>query len=173
MPFNSKVHFNPENATKGINIISPASGQVIPLTDEKDGFVISQLGQGIAIKLSAQQIISPIKGKVIEWQPTLGKVIIQTQNKLRFLMQLPFSFNQHHGLGIKPHFVEGQNILKGSALLTLDLYQLQQIDKDICLFFILIDDKPFQSINIPHKYVNAGEDIIFSLIPKSVKTTKK
>ena len=170
---NSIVKFVTPDQVSGIKIPSPATGQVLSSSAALGANAFDYVGSNVAIQLTHGSIVSPVKGKIIDWQPNIAKVIIQTANKLRFLISLPLSYCDKYSLGIKPHIKVGQNVEVNDTLMTFDLFKLQQIEKHIYLIVALLDDKPFKSIYVPHKYVNAGEDIIFSLVPKSVIKNKE
>lgn len=174
----SIVNFTSHEQAQGLKIPSPASGKIDAIdgvdVDEQDTFVLSMMGQGVAITIDSKDVVSPIKGRVLEWHPSLGKVVIQAANKLRFLIQLPFSYSVHHGLGITSHIREGQIVEVNQPLMTLDLYKIQLVQKPIVLFFILLDHKLIKSIDVFNKRVSAGVDVVFFLVPKpKPKATNK
>ncbi|NVK24466.1 MAG: PTS glucose transporter subunit IIA [Gammaproteobacteria bacterium] len=182
MQYHSIVKFTRPELTQGVSILSPASGKLktieqLDWLSDAEQFSISQLGQGVAILVSSQTVLSPIKGKIIEWTPSHGKIVLQANNKLKFLIQLPVSYSRQHGLGITPHVKEGDIVNQLQPLMTFDIYKMQLIAKPIVLFFMLLDHKQFKSIDVFHRHVEAGQDTIFSLTPRKkisadVSTTK-
>lgn len=173
MLLRSIVNFTRPELAQGIKISSPATGNVVPVeTLPGSNMAMTNLGQGVAIKLEGHGVNSPINGQVIEYIPSYGKLIIQAKNKLRFLLQLPIESIKFNGLGIQPLIKLGQNVTIGQPLLLLDLYKLQQMYKPVLLYVLLLDHKKFKAIDVPHKHVVVGEDPIFSLIPRPIKEVK-
>ena len=117
------------------------------------------------IRLEGQTLGSPINGKVIDFLPSLGKVIIQAKNKLRFMLQLSFEHIELNGLGIKPLIKVGQTVEIGQPLIQLDLYKIKLQLKPVVLYFLLIDYQQFKSIEVTTRHVEAAQDPIFSLVP--------
>ena len=173
MLYQSIINFSSAQAKPGIKILSPASGQLSAI-DVIPGahHLLKSMGEGIAITLEGQDVYAPIKGKIIEWQPAFGKLIIQAPNKMRFLLQLSFQHAELHGLGISANIQLGQTVNAGDLLFQLDLYKIKLHYKPVTLYFILIDYQQIKSIDVPHKYVSANKDVIFSLVPK-VKNKSK
>lgn len=166
MRFQSIVNFVPDIAQGGFKILAPATGQVdkieaVPGANHAFKFV----GEGVLIRLEGQTICSPINGKIIEYLPSLGKVLIQAKNKMRFLLQLSFQHLELNGLGIKPLIRQGQTVEIGQPILQLDLYKIKLQLKPVVVYFLLIDHQQFKSIEVASRYVEAARDPIFSLIP--------
>lgn len=166
MRFQSIVNFVPDISQGGIKILSPASGQVdkieaIPGANHAFKFV----SEGVLIRLTGQMICSPINGKIIDHSPSLGKVIIQAKNKLRFILQLSYEHLELNGLGIKPLIKVGQPVEIGQPLMQLDLYKIKLHLKPVVLYFLLIEHQQFKSIEVTTRHVEAAQDPIFSLIP--------
>lgn len=168
MQIQSIVNFVPDITQSGFKILSPATGQVDKvdsIPNEKFSFTFA--AEGVLIKLEGQTICSPINGKIIELIPALGKIIIQAQNKMRFILQLSFKHIQFNGLGLKTEVTIGQNVEAGQPLLHLDLYKIKLQYKPVVLYFLLLDYQKFKAIEATRKQVEAGHDSVFSLIPKS------
>lgn len=170
MLYPSIVNFTNHELAQGIKIVSPASGKIEqlynPNNSEQESIVTALMGQGVAIRLDSKEILSPIKGTIIEWIPSLGKIVIQASNKLRFLIQLPLSYSVNNGIGITPHIKLGQVVEAAQPLMTLDLYKIQLVEKPIMLMFMLLDHNQIQSIDVFNKRVTAGVDVVFSLVAK-------
>lgn len=159
--FNSIIRNCSPEKLKGIKVPTPASGKVELLSDP----ILSALGEGVEISVSSHQVVSPINGLVLNTQPSHGKIIIQAKNKLKFLLQLPTSYIEQHGIGIGCQVKIGDRVSVGDPLLNLDLYKIQQHLKPIILQFVVLDSSPFGRIQVPHKSVEVNQDIIFSLVP--------
>lgn len=170
MQVQSIVEFVPDMAQSGFKILSPATGQVDQITSLPGAnHIFSSVGEGVLIKLEGQTICSPINGKVIEYLPALGKVILQAKNKMRFLLQLSFQHINLHGLGIKSNIVAGQIVEVGQPLFQLDLYKIKLHIKPVVLYFLLLDYRQFKAIEVIRRQVEVAKDPIFTLLPNQSK----
>jgi len=95
MRFQSIINFVPDIAQQGFKVIAPATGQVDKLESIPGAnHVFKFVAEGVIIRLEGQTICSPITGRVIEYIPSFGRVIIQAKNKMRFLLQLTFQHGE-------------------------------------------------------------------------------
>lgn len=163
--FNSISRETTPDKVAGIKVMAPISGEVTLLSAALSG---GQL-EGVSIKPSSHFVIAPFSGRVLDITPSHGQIIIQANNKVQFAIQLPEQYNQHLGEGLKIKVARGDSIEAGQDLMELDLYKIQHHLKPIALQFLLLDSRPFSRVLVPHKNVEAGKDIIFSLIPRPKK----
>jgi phosphotransferase system IIA component len=159
---NSIVDFTKKVDSLGIKIVAPATGKVLPIEQAK----FEYLGEGVKIQLEGNQIVTPVSGTIVELNPSQGKIVVQTNNKLRFLIEFDDALHEHHGLGIKSLVKLGQAVKARQPVLQFDLYQLNQNAIPQVLTFVLLTYESFRSIHVPHTRVSAGQDAIFSLTPK-------
>lgn len=170
MRVQSIVQFVPDMTQGGFKILSPATGQVDQIASLPGAnHIFNSVGEGVLIKLEGQTVCSPINGKVIEYIPSLGKVIVQAKNKMRFLLQLSFQHINLHGLGIKSNIVTGQLVEVGQPLFQLDLYKIKLHLKPVVLYFLLLDHKQFKAIEVIRRQVELAKDPIFTLLPNQAK----
>lgn len=147
----------------GINILSPATGKIKAIEHPMH----QRVGEGVTIELQGHSVVSPVNGTITDIMPAHGKVIVQAKNKMRFLIQLTSDYIQHNGLGIQALVHKGQQVTKRQPIFNFDLYKIQQELKPINLNVILLDTKRFKTIDVPHKHVEAGNDTVFTLVPKT------
>jgi PTS system glucose-specific IIA component len=160
--FKSIVDFSQRLDKFGIKIAAPASGKVLPIEQAKFEF----LGEGVKIQLEGNQIIAPVSGTIVELNQGQGKIVLQTKNKLKFLIEFDDALSEHHGLGIKSLVSLGQKVNARQPLLQFDLYQLNQNAIPQVLTFVLLTYEGFRGIHVLYTRVTAGQDAIFSLTPK-------
>lgn len=166
MRFQSIVNFVNDVPNQGLSVLSPASGQIESIENIPGAnHTFKYVGEGVAIKLEGQNVHAPIGGKVVDIAPSNGKVIIQAKNKIRFLLQLPFSHTSMNGLGIKLRVKLGQTVELGQLLFELDLYKIKLKTKPVLLYFLILDHQKFKSIEVVKRHIEAAKDPIFSLLP--------
>jgi len=163
--FHSIVRFSSPESISGINIIAPASGRIAVIEDSDQ----NRLGQGVKINLESQSIISPINGQVVDVSPAHGRVLLRAKNKLLFLLQLPQEYSDFHGQGLRLTVKVGQAITKGMVILELDLFKVKLNLQPLPLYVSVINTDAFRRIEVPYKYVEKGQDTLFSLVPNQKK----
>ena len=163
--FNSIARAANEDQLKGIKIPSPASGKVTVVTDP----VLLALGEGVSVELTKGQVNSPFSAQVIEAVPSFGKVVLRTNNKMKFLLQLPPDYAKHLGVGIGIKVKVGDKVVAGQPLLELDLYKMQQHIKPVALTFLVLDPHVLGRLQVPYSNVEMAQDVIFSLVPLKKK----
>ena len=167
--FNSIVNFSTPDAALGIHIASPATGKIAQV-EQSDP---NALGQGIKLQLEGQSIHAPVSGTVISLCHSHAKVIIQTRNRLKFLLTLPQAYSAHHGLGVKALVCEGQMVSKGQPLFMLDLYKIQMHMRPAWLYVSLLTWDAITRIDVPLKHVEIDRDTLFTLVGLRQTATNK
>ena len=161
------VDFSAPDKVLGIEILSPATGRLLPI----DAFDANSLGQGVRIQLEKPLVQAPVNGVITKWVPAHASLEIKTKNNLRFLLQLPYAYAEQFGLGVKPRVQVGQSVTKGTPLFELDLYKVQLHLRPVILYVTLLDTEHFKRILVPLRFVEAGKDPLFCLVP--AKTANK
>lgn len=163
--FNPIIKETTPDKVAGIKIMAPASGEVTIIDSE----AASNSQEGVQIKLAGHHVLAPFSGLVSQVDYSHGHIILKAKNNIRFAIQLPPSYSKFLGEGVKMLVKEGQTIAAGQDIMTLDLYKVQLHLKPAVLQVILLDNNPFSRVLVPLKNVEAGKDILFSLIPKPTK----
>lgn len=175
MRVQSIVTFSPDSELEGVKIPAPVTGQVGQLSAMNGAHqALSAIGQGVEIKLEGQRICAPINGKIIDFVPSFGKVIIQAGNKMRFLLQLCYQHIDLHGLGLRSYVKVGQTVEAGQVLFQLDLYKIKLQRKPVVMYMLVLDHQHLAAIHSIKRHVQLLQDPIFSIQPATkAKTNKK
>ncbi|QKS71015.1 PTS glucose transporter subunit IIA [Paenalkalicoccus suaedae] len=111
----------PEADGKDI-IMSPADGEVVPLSEVPDPtFAEKMMGDGVAIKPANGLIVSPVHGEIMQLFPTKHAVGIKTVNGLEILIHIGIETVNMQGEGFKAHVKEGDKVATGDKLIEFDM----------------------------------------------------
>lgn len=113
---------NSENATQKDLIASPMSGEAVDLANIQDeAFATGALGKGIAIQPIDGKVYAPANGTITILFPTLHAVGLTTENGTEILIHVGMDTVQLDGEGFTSHVQQGDKVIAGQLLLTVDL----------------------------------------------------
>lgn len=156
----NKIEFEQGATTSGVHITAPISGKV---SDISCPFV-KQLGCGVSIIPTTNQVIAPFSAHVIQIDVSLGQIVLQAKNKLKLAIQLPFEYKSNLGLGIKILVKQGQAVTLRQPLMELNLYKMSQNTKPIQLYMFWLNAQSIKRIIVPRTHVECGTDPLFTLV---------
>lgn len=103
-------------------IASPMTGESIELSDVKDeAFATGALGKGIAIQPIDGKVYAPANGTITILFPTLHAVGLKTENGTEILIHVGMDTVQLDGEGFYAHVQQGDKVVAGQLLLSVDL----------------------------------------------------
>ena len=116
----------PADFKHALAVASPASGVILPLEDSKNPLIALRcLGEGVVLKLTGQQVFSPVTGKIVEFLPTCQLIKIKASNG----MSLQISFVEDISKLMAEKFYidarKGQAIKQGESLFRFDINLLK------------------------------------------------
>lgn len=114
------------NAEK-IRILSPATGQLVPLDQVPDP-VFSQkiIGDGIAVIPSDETIVSPVDGEVVSVAETLHAYGFRTKEGVELLIHIGLETVALKGACFKPLVKVGDQVKAGTPVAEVDLNFLKE-----------------------------------------------
>lgn len=113
---------NIENATQKDLIASPMTGEAVELaTIQDEAFATGALGKGIAIQPIDGKVYAPANGTITILFPTLHAIGITTENGTEILIHVGMDTVQLEGEGFTSHVQQGDKVIAGQLLLTVDL----------------------------------------------------
>lgn len=150
--------------SKKIDLISPLSGEVMPLDKMPDPLFVERLfGEGFAIAPSGYQVVSPFLAKIEHCSPTMDVIRLRSKSGLLMQIQLGFDGFTMHGEGFRRLVNEGQVVKSGTPLLTFDLIKMKQKLESVMSAVTLLNSQKLKGIRLQQKKVIGGEDIAMSL----------
>ena len=117
-----------EKAVSGetVEIASPVEGKAYPLNEVPDEvFASGALGQGIAVLPSRGEVTAPADCTVSVLYPTLHAMGLKLQDGTELLIHIGMDTVAMNGEGFEKHVNEGDQVKKGTLLVTFDMEQDQ------------------------------------------------
>ncbi len=122
-----------------LEIVSPAKGQVIPITKVKDEvFASKSMGDGVGIIAEEGKVYAPFDGNV-EAVFTTGHAVGMSKNGVEVLIHIGINTVELNGKGFRAHVTQGSTVKKGDLLITFDRTLIEKEGYDSTIIFIVTD----------------------------------
>ncbi|MFX0560876.1 glucose-specific PTS transporter subunit IIBC [Tepidibacillus infernus] len=117
-----------ETVVDGVEfIVAPLTGEVIDITEVPDQvFAGKMMGDGFAMKPEKGEIVSPIKGKVVNAFPTKHAIGLVSHSGLEVLIHVGIDTVKLEGKGFELLVNEGDEVEVGTSLLKVDLSYIEK-----------------------------------------------
>ncbi|GBF12520.1 glucose-specific PTS transporter subunit IIBC [Tepidibacillus sp. HK-1] len=117
-----------ETVVDGVEfIVAPLTGEVIDITEVPDQvFAGKMMGDGFAMKPEKGEIVSPIKGKVVNAFPTKHAIGLVSHSGLEVLIHVGIDTVKLEGKGFELLVNEGDEVEVGTSLLKVDLPYIEK-----------------------------------------------
>ncbi|MGM1022216.1 MAG: PTS system trehalose-specific EIIBC component [Bacillota bacterium] len=124
-PANGSIHNNASHQNAALDVLevkTPVLGHVVPLEQVPDpAFAGRQMGQGIAVKPEAGQIVAPFSGKVIHIMiKSKHALILEHSTGVQILVHVGVNTVSMKGEGFTMHVETGQAVEQGQLLMEFD-----------------------------------------------------
>ncbi|MGX6444548.1 PTS sugar transporter subunit IIA [Neobacillus sp. K501] len=117
---------------KPLQIISPVTGAVIPLSEVPDPvFSQKMMGEGLAIMPSGGTIHSPVNGTIMLVADTKHAVGIKAEDGTEILIHVGLETVALNGMGFTAEVKEGEKVSAGQLLLEVDWDYIRNNAKSI------------------------------------------
>lgn len=133
-----KPNMKKDPAEQEWDILSPATGRLLPLEHVKDEMFASKvLGDGFAVDITEGTIVAPVDGTVAAACDTGHAVGIRTEDGKEILIHIGIDTVELGGKGFDLHVSQGQKVKKGDLLVKVDLDEVRRAGKDLTTMVIL------------------------------------
>lgn len=153
-----------KNKTKLDNAyVAVSSGRLIPLENVKDeAFSSKVLGDGVAIDIEDDYIVSPCNGTIMMLYPTLHAFGINDENGVEILVHIGIDTVNLKGRGFKKFVNEGDKVKAGDKIIKVDSYNLKNNNCDLTTMMLFPNCN--KKINfVTSGYVKAGKSIVANI----------
>ncbi|SBW06489.1 PTS system, glucose subfamily, IIA component [uncultured Eubacteriales bacterium] len=135
--------------TAGEVIVSPITGEVLPIEEVQDAtFAQKLLGDGLAVLPTEGKLYAPAAGTVQGLQKKTGHALcITTPSGVELLLHIGRDTVRMEGRGFTVHCEEGQNVAQGDLLIEFDIEAIKAEGYDTASPIIVLntDDYDFES----------------------------
>lgn len=155
---------------KPIEILSPMTGNVIPLEEVDDkGFSTKQLGDGIAIEVTDGKVVAPFDGEITSTYKSDHCVVIRSEDGLELLIHLGLETIKLKGEGFTQHVVLMEKVKKGDIILEADLELLKEKGKSLVSPVVIINMGKVETLEKEEGQVEKGVSNIMNVTLKKSK----
>lgn len=133
-----------------LSLAAPIAGDVIPLSEVDDQtFATGLLGQGVAIRPTADRVIAPADAKVEAIFPTGHAVALNTVDGLDVLIHVGLNTVELDGRHFKVHAQVGDTVHAGDVLIEFDRKAIEAEGYDVTVPILVCNSVEFSSIKGP------------------------
>lgn len=145
-----------------IELLSPLTGTVIPLTQVEDAvFSGGILGEGVALIPEEGKVFAPVDGTISAITDTKHAVGMTSDNGVEILIHVGLDTVQLGGEGFVLHCKTGDKVKKGDLLLEFDMEKIKEAGFALTTPVLVSNMNQFVSLKASEKkQVKAGETLI-------------
>lgn len=149
---------------KVIEIISPATGRIIPIEKvEDETFAKKRTGDGIAVELTDGKIIAPFDGEITSMYNANHCLVIRSEDGIELLIHIGIDTIKLKGEGFKKYVELNDKVNKGDTILEADLDLLKSKNKSVVTPVIITNRRRIDSIEKMKGNVEKGKDKIMNI----------
>lgn len=149
----------PETYNQKTTLVSPLTGEVIPLTQSEDEvFASGAMGQGVALVPTSGQVLAPADSTVALVFPTGHALGLKTETGAEILIHIGMDTVQLEGKYFKTLVQKGQKVKVGEPLVEFDLEAIKKAGYSVTTPIIVTNTKAYHAVT-PAKFgpITAGE----------------
>ncbi|MGM0124524.1 PTS system, N-acetylglucosamine-specific IIBC component [Enterococcus sp. AZ194] len=141
---------NNEGSKETAAIFAVATGQLLPVSEVADDvFSAKMMGDGFAVVPEIGEIYTPIAGVISSIFPTKHALGIRTDSGLEVLVHMGIDTVELKGAPFTVAVSEGQRVVQGDKLATMDLSAIQAAGKKTDVIVVFTNQDQVASLEIP------------------------
>ena len=111
---------------KNNEVFAISTGKIVPLEEVPDDvFSQKMMGDGIAIELENELVVSPVNGKIRSIFPTKHAIVIEKEDEVDIIVHIGIDTVNLDGEGYELFVKEGDEVVVGSHLVKVDIELLK------------------------------------------------
>src|SRR5699024_12848423 len=131
------------------NILSPTTGEIVPLTSVEDEVFSSEtMGQGVAIRPDEGRMYAPVDGTVTSLFRTKHAVGITSDNGAEILIHIGMDTVQLDGEFFETHISQGDIVKAGDLLVEFDIDKITEAGDSIVTPIITTNTSAYEELEI-------------------------
>lgn len=131
------------------NILSPTTGEIVPLTSVEDEVFSSEtMGQGVAIRPDEGRMYAPVDGTVTSLFRTKHAVGITSDNGAEILIHIGMDTVQLDGEFFETHISQGDIVKAGDLLVEFDIDKITEAGYSIVTPIIITNTSAYEELEI-------------------------
>lgn len=145
--FTEEVNETAVNGATVKTVMSPLSGEVIPLSEVKDEVFSSEaMGKGCAVIPSEGKVYAPFDGTIVGLLDSHHAVGLESKNGIEVLIHVGMDTVKLNGKYFTCHVEEDQQVTKGQLLLEFDIEAIKKDGYEITTPVIITNSDEFTDI---------------------------
>ena len=151
-----------EEKTEEKVVMSPLTGEVIPLSEVKDeAFSSEAMGKGCAIIPTEGTVCAPFDGTIVGLLDSHHAVGMESENGIEILIHVGMDTVKLNGKHFVSHVEQGQKVKKGQLLLEFDIPAIQKAGYEVVTPVIIANTDEFSDIvTEANGQVHCGERLL-------------
>ncbi len=143
-------------------LVSPLTGQVVPLNEVEDpAFSSGALGQGIAVLPEEGKVYAPADGQIASFFPTGHAIGILTDSGAELLIHVGMDTVKLNGDGFLPKVRQGDHVKQGELLLEFDIEKIKAAGYSTVTPVLVTNSTNYAEISGTNaKHVSYGETLL-------------
>lgn len=153
-------------SVKRSTILSPLTGQIVPLQEVKDPvFSTEAMGKGIAIMPEDGKVYSPVSGKVTTLFHTKHAIGLTSDLNTEILIHIGLDTVKLNGEFFKSHVNQGEDIEQGQLLIEFDVEKIVEAGYDVTTPVIITNSNNYTDvIETEQKSVNKQDVLLTAVV---------
>lgn len=145
-------------------LLAPITGEIIELSQVPDEvFANKMVGDGIAIRPTENEVLSPCDGKVVQLFPTNHAIGIETKEGIEVLIHIGIDTVSLKGNGFKSFVTQGDHVRTGDKLIEVDLAYIEKNATSTITPIIITNMDKIKEFKNFNGFVKKGIDKIMEL----------
>lgn len=164
MGFFDKLFGSKENKAVEVVVYSPLSGEIVNIEDVPD-VVFSEkiVGDGVAIRPSANKIVAPIDGVIGKIFETNHAFSMESKEGVELFVHFGIDTVELKGEGFSRIAAEGQTVKVGDPIIKFDLALLEGKAKSVLTPIVISNMDEISNLSKLSGQVVAGESVVLTL----------
>lgn len=148
--------------SKTLEIMSPLSGEVVPVTEVRDPtFSQEMLGKGVAIHPTEGRVVSPVNGTVDRIFDTLHAISLISDDDVEVLIHVGMDTVKLKGEFFTALVNNGDTVKIGDPLLAFNMEALERKGFELTTPVVICNIDDYSDIETqPYQNIKAGESLI-------------